>query len=89
MIDGTYYHTQRGPWGLMCYAFAVAFVVASLSRAVPALQITFLVTGLFILLIGVSIGHLTIEDGLCKQLRSGRLVAVIGHRCQANGRAAE
>ena len=62
MNDDTYYHTQRGPWGLMCYAFAVAFVVAAISLPVPALQITFLVTGLFILLIGVSMAHLTIED---------------------------
>jgi|LSQX01.1.fsa_nt_gb hypothetical protein len=25
-----YHHTQKGPWGLMCYAFAAAFVVVAL-----------------------------------------------------------
>ena len=58
----TYRHIQKGPWGLMCYAFAVAFLVAAVSLPVLALQITFLVTGLFMLLLGVSIGHLTVED---------------------------
>ena len=62
MNGDAYHHTQRGPWGLMCYAFAAAFVVASLSLPVLALQITFLVTALFTLLIGASFSHLTVED---------------------------
>jgi len=58
----TYHHTQKGPWGLMCYAFAGGFLLASLSLPVLALQITFFVTALFMLLLGVSMGHLTVED---------------------------
>jgi hypothetical protein len=58
----TYHHTQKGPWGLLCYALAVAFLVATLYLPVPALQITFLVTALFMLLLGASLGHLTVED---------------------------
>jgi len=46
----------------MCYAFAAAFVVAALYLPVLALQITFLVTGLLLLLLGASIGRLTVED---------------------------
>jgi hypothetical protein len=57
-----YHHTQKGPWGLMCYGFAVAFVVASLSLPVLDLQITFLVTGLLMFLLGVSFHYLTVED---------------------------
>jgi hypothetical protein len=60
--EGRYHHTQRGPWGLMCCAFAAGFVVTSLSAPVLALQITFFVTALFMLLLGASIGHLTVED---------------------------
>ena len=47
---------------MMCYAFAAACVVASLSLPVLALQITFFVTALFLLLLGASIGHLIVED---------------------------
>ena len=57
-----YHHTQKGPWGLLCYALAAAFLVAALYLPVLALQITFLVTGLFLLLLGASLGHLTVED---------------------------
>jgi hypothetical protein len=46
----------------MCYAFAAAFVIASLSLPVLALQITFFVTALFMLLLGASCGHLTVAD---------------------------
>jgi hypothetical protein len=46
----------------MCYAFAVGFLVASVSLPVLAPQITFMVTGFFMLLLGASIGHLTVED---------------------------
>ena len=62
MSGDAYHHTQRDPWGLMCYGFTVAFVVAALSLPVLALQITFLVTALFLLLLGASIGYLTVED---------------------------
>ncbi len=58
----TYHHTQKGPWGLLCYAFAAAFLVAAIYLPVLALQITFLVTALFMLLLGASLGNLTVED---------------------------
>jgi len=61
MNGGSYHHTQKGPWGLMCYAFAATFVVASVSLPVLALQITFFVTALFMLLLGASCGSLTVE----------------------------
>ncbi len=60
--DGRYRHTQRGPWGLMCCAFAGGFLLAALYLPVLALQITFGVTGLFMLLLGASFVHLTVED---------------------------
>jgi hypothetical protein len=62
MNGDSYHHTQKGPWGLMCYALAATFVVASLYFPVLALQITFFVTALFMLLLGASCGHLTVED---------------------------
>jgi len=62
MNGGAYHHTQKGPWGLLCYVLAVAFLVAALYLPVLALQITFLVTALFLLLLGASLGHLTVED---------------------------
>ena len=62
MNGDSYHHTQKGPWGLMCYAFAAAFLVAAISVPVLALQITFFVTALFMLLLGASCGYLTIED---------------------------
>ena len=62
MNGDAYHHTQGGPWGLMCCAFTVAFLVAAISVPVLALQITFLVTSLFMLLLGASIGHLIVED---------------------------
>ncbi len=46
----------------MCYAFAIAFLVASFSVPAIALQITFLMTGLVMFLLGVSFHHLTVED---------------------------
>jgi hypothetical protein len=62
MNGDSYHHTQKGPWGLMCYAFAVTFLVTSVSLPVLALQITFLVTALLMLLLGASLGCLTVED---------------------------
>jgi len=41
---------------------AIAFLVAAKYLPVLALQITFLVTGLFLLLLGASLGYLTVED---------------------------
>jgi len=58
----TYHHTQKGPWGLLCSAFAAAFLAASWFMPVPALSITFLVTGLFMFLLGASLHHLTVAD---------------------------
>jgi hypothetical protein len=60
--SGRYHHKQKGPWGLLCYAFAIGFLVAAMYLPVLALQITFLATGLFMLLLGASLGYLTIED---------------------------
>jgi len=62
MEFGSYHHMQRGPWGLLCCAFAGVFLLAALYSPVLALQITFLVTGLFLLLLGASLVHLTVED---------------------------
>ena len=62
MTGDTYQHRQKGPWGLLCYALAVAFLVAATYLPILALQITFLATGLFLLLLGVSLGYLTVED---------------------------
>jgi hypothetical protein len=57
-----YYHIQRGPWWLVCYALAaISFTVTS-SVPVPVLQITFSVTGVSLLLLGASLGHLIVED---------------------------
>jgi len=58
----TYHHTQKGPWGMLLYAVTAAFLTAGWTLPVPAMQITFLVTGLFVLLLGVSMGHLTVAD---------------------------
>ena len=58
----TYHHTQKGPWGLLLYAVAAVFFTASWYLPVLALKITFLVTGLFMLLLGASFGHLTVAD---------------------------
>ncbi len=59
---GRYRHTQKGPWGLLCYALAAAFLTASYFLPVPVLGITFVVSGAFLLVLGGSAGHLTVED---------------------------
>jgi hypothetical protein len=42
----TYDHTQKGPWGLVMYAMAAAFLTVSwYVQDVPALAITFGVIG--------------------------------------------
>jgi hypothetical protein len=61
-IEGDYYHRQKGPWWLLLYILTVAFVTAGWYSPVPALQITFLVTGLFMFLLGLSFHHLTVAD---------------------------
>jgi len=58
----TYRHTQKGPWGLVCYALAAAALTASWYMPAPALQITFFVTALSLILLGASLGDLTVED---------------------------
>lgn len=59
----TYHHTQKGPWWLLLYVLAVVFLAVSwFVRSVPALGITFFVTGLFMFLLGVSFHHLTVSD---------------------------
>jgi hypothetical protein len=62
MNGDSYHHTQKGPWGLMCSAFAAGFLVVSVSLPILASQITFMVTGFFMLLLGASNGHLAVED---------------------------
>ncbi|MDY0170043.1 MAG: hypothetical protein RBS80_26095 [Thermoguttaceae bacterium] len=46
----------------MCCAFAGGFLLAAIYLPVLALLITFGVTGLFMLLLCASMGHLTVED---------------------------
>jgi len=62
MTGDTYHHTQNGPWALVLYAVTAAFLTASWYLPVLALQITFLATGLFMFLLGMSLGRLTAED---------------------------
>jgi hypothetical protein len=56
----TYYHSQKGPWWLLLYILTAVFATAAWFSPVPALQITFLVTGLFMFLLGLSFHHLTV-----------------------------
>jgi hypothetical protein len=59
----TYHHTQKGPWSLMLYVVAAAFLAAGgVFWHVPAMPIIFFVTGAFMFLLGASIGHLTVSD---------------------------
>ncbi len=60
--SGRYYHVQRGPWWLVCYALAAAFLTASCYLPLPVLKITLSVAGGVLLLLGVSLGHLVVED---------------------------
>ena len=36
---GRYRHMQKGPWGLMCYAFAAAFLAASWALPVTVIEL--------------------------------------------------
>lgn len=66
MNDGsqrTYDHTQRGPWHLVLFTLGVIFLaIAWQSQAVPALAITFLVTGAVMLLLTPTFAWLNVSD---------------------------
>ena len=57
-----YHHTQKGPWGLMCYAFAAALLTASWAMPVPVPSMIFFAAGILMLLLAGSFGHLTVAD---------------------------
>ena len=57
-----YHRRQKGPWAVLLYALTAIFLAASWHLPVLALQITFLVTGLFSFLLSVSFHYLTVED---------------------------
>jgi len=57
-----YHHTQKGPWGLMCYAFAAAFLTASWAMPVPVPRMTSFAAGILMLLLAGSLGQLTVAD---------------------------
>jgi hypothetical protein len=59
---GSYRHTQKGPWGLMCYALAAVFFIPGWTVPITALRIVFFATGVFLLLLGGSLGQLTVAD---------------------------
>ena len=59
----SYHHTQKGPWGLLMYVVAIVFLTVSWRvQNVPALAITFLVTGCAMFVAGASLHHLTVAD---------------------------
>ena len=58
----TYHHAQKGPWFVLLYVLTAAFLAASWHLPVFALRITFFVTGLLMLLLGVSFHYLAIDD---------------------------
>lgn len=58
----TYRHTQKGPWGLMCYAFAAAFLTANWAMPVPVPRMIFFAAGILMLLLAGSLGQLTVAD---------------------------
>jgi hypothetical protein len=60
--SGRYYHVQRGPWWLVCYAIAAVCLAAGSYLPVPGLRITLSVAGGVLLLLGASLGHLVVED---------------------------
>ena len=57
-----YSHTQKGPWGAVMFFVAAAFFAAGWFMAVPGVRMILLATGVFMLLLGASLGHLTVED---------------------------
>lgn len=59
---GSYRHTQKGPWALLLYVLGVMFLVVCRYMPLLPLQITFLVTGCLMFLLGISFHHLTVED---------------------------
>jgi hypothetical protein len=59
----TYRRTQKGPWWLLMFAMAAVFLTVSWCvQGVLALGITFLITGIFMFLLGMSLRYLTVED---------------------------
>lgn len=60
MID--YHHTQKGPWGLMCFVLAAVFFIPGWTVPITALRIVFFATGVVLLLLGGSLGQLTVAD---------------------------
>ena len=59
---GSYRHTQKGPWSLLLYVLGVVFLAVGWSIPLLPLQITFLITGVLIFLLGMSFHHLTVAD---------------------------
>jgi hypothetical protein len=60
--SGGYYHVQRGPWWVMCCVLAAISFTATSSVPMPALRFMFSVVGGGLLLLGISIGHLVVEN---------------------------
>lgn len=58
----SYRHTQKGPWDLLLYVLGVVFLAISWSNPLLPLQITFLITGILMFLLGISFHHLTVAD---------------------------
>jgi len=59
---GGYHRTQRGPWGVMCCAFAAAFLTASWTLPIPAPSLVLFATGIFTFLLAASFHQLTVAD---------------------------
>jgi hypothetical protein len=59
----SYHHRQKGPWWLLMYALTAVFLIVSwYVENVPALAITFGVTGCVMFILGASLHHLTVAD---------------------------
>ena len=58
-----YHHTQRAPWFLLLFAFAVMFFTLTWSlRGEPALLVIFPLSGLMMAVFGFCFQHLTVAD---------------------------
>lgn len=66
----TYHHTQKGPWFLLLSLLAAALLTAGWFMPVPALSITFVATGLFMYLLGVSLGLKRTTTSITLNVRS-------------------
>ena len=59
----TYHHTQKAPWFLLLFAFAVLFLTLTWSlRDEPALLVIFPLSGLMMAVFGFCFQHLTVAD---------------------------